>query len=244
MQNAAAPMPALDFSSLGAGDLAQLVLQRSEVLAGAARPGAAIRAWNAGDNAPLAALVKAEGPALAQRAAEVIWAEYQTLAPLLRAFAPRRVADIGCGYAFFDLFLAREFGAECLLIDLEQNARRHFGFAEEGAAYSDLGVAAALLQKNGVPGEKITLCNPGRESPPSHPPFDLIVSFLSCGFHYPAATYLDFFQKALAPGGALILDLRARTAAAQLKDLTPLGVIEDLPSPAKARRILLRKAIS
>lgn len=244
MQSPAPSLPALDFSPLRAADLAQLVLQRSEVLEGQARPGAAIRAWNAGDSAPLAALVAAEGPGLAQRAAAVIWAEYQALAPLLRALAPRRVADIGCGYAFFDLFLAREFGAECLLIDLEQNDRRHFGFAEEGAAYSDLGVAAALLQKNGVPGEKITLCNPGRESPPVDPPFDLIVSFLSCGFHYPAATYLEFFQKALRPGGALLLDLRPRTAEAQLKDLAPLGATKDLPSPAKARRILIRKAIS
>ncbi|MDO9525793.1 MAG: class I SAM-dependent methyltransferase, partial [Gemmobacter sp.] len=178
---------------------------------------------------------------VARCAAGVIHAEYRALAPLLRSLAPKRIADIGCGYAFFDLFAARELGAEVLLIDLESNERRHFGCQKEGAAYSSLSVARALLQANGVAEAAIQTLNPRVEAADDAEPVDLAISFLSCGFHYPVSTYATFFRDAVTPDGTVILDLRAASADQQAETLTPLGVLQDLPSPQKARRILLRK---
>lgn len=231
----------LDLSMFGAQDLVNLILQRSEVLFDMPRSGQVIRAWNAGDEGPIRTCVERYGDEIARRAAGMIHAEYRRLAPLLLAAPPERVADIGCGYALFDLFLARESAASVVLIDIEQNTRRHFGYAEEGAAYSNLSVARRLLEANGIAAKRIETVNPEHADLGAVAPVDLAVSFLSCGFHYPASTYATYFRDSVAPGGAIVLDLRSATATAQLAGLADLGTVEDLPAPAKARRIVLRK---
>jgi SAM-dependent methyltransferase len=232
---------ALDLSALDAGDLVNLILQRSEVLFDLPRPGRIIRAWNEGDEGPIREAVARLGHEIARRAAGVIHAEYRNLAPAIRALAPRRIADIGCGYAFFDLFAARDTGAELLLIDLETNERRHFGFAREGAAYSNLSTAARLLAANGIAPGGIRTLNPAAEDPMGAPPVDLAVSLLSCGFHYPVSTYAGYFRDRVSPGGAILLDLRRATEAEQWPDLAGLGEVEDFPTQEKARRVLIRR---
>jgi SAM-dependent methyltransferase len=233
---------ALDLGCLGEGDLLNLVLQRSEVLFDQPAPGRVVKAWNAGDDAPARAVVKALGHDIARRAAAVIRSEYLALEPLLRTLGPARIADIGCGYGFFDLFAARALGAGVLLIDLETNDLRHFGFSAEGAAYSSLSRARALLEANGVPAAGIETLNPRETAPEDARPVDLAVSFLSCGFHYPVDPYLPFLERTLGPGGAAILDLRAGKAAGQAAKLERLGPLTDLTGPPKTRRVLLRKA--
>ena len=229
----------LAFDSLASSDLVNLILQRSEVLADLPRPGRVIRAWEAGDNAPMLAQVERLGSAIARRAAGVIAAEYAALRPVLAEAPPTRVADIGCGYALFDLFLARDYAADLLLIDIETNDRRHFGFQEQGAAYASLAVARALLQGNGVAAGRIVTLNPGRSDVLAAGTVDLAVSFLSCGFHYPVDSYIPFFTQCMNSGGRVILDLRAATADAQMSKLAPLGTIRILPGPPKARRVMV-----
>lgn len=233
---------ALDLSVLAPSDLVNLILQRSEVMYDIPRAGRIIRAWNAGDDGPINAVMAEKGAEIARRAAAVIHAEYQALRPVLHEIGPRMIADIGCGYGLFDLFAARDLGCAVTLIDLESNERRHFGFQEEGAAYSSLGVARALLEANGVAPDRIGTLNPGREDVLAAPPCDLAVSFLSCGFHYPVDLYREFLDRVVRPDGHVIVDLRAATADAQLCVLAPLGAITDLAAPDKARRIWLRKA--
>ena len=232
---------ALDFSALSRGDYLNLILQRSEVMFDRPKSGRIIKAWNEGDVAPIGAVIDEMGVAIARRAAGVIAAEYRALAPVLRELAPKRIADIGCGYGLFDLFAAQDLGADLLLIDLESNERRHFGFAKEGAAYSSLTVARKLLEDNGIPQARIATLNPRDTAPETAGPVDLAVSFLSCGFHYPVDLYLPFLEKAVTPTGAAILDLREATAAEQAAKLEKLGTLTDLPAPPKCRRVLLRK---
>ena len=233
---------ALDFSALSRDDYLNLILQRSEVMFDLPKSGRIIKAWNEGDNAPIQAVIDDMGEAIARRAAGVIRAEYLALEPLLKDLAPKRIADIGCGYALFDLFAAKALKCDLLLIDLESNERRHFGFAEEGAAYSSLDVARKLMEKNKIAKKRITTLNPRDTAPETAGPVDLAVSFLSCGFHYPVDLYLPFLDKALAPGGAAIFDLRGSTAKEQAAKMAQFGEITDLPAPPKARRVLLRKA--
>ncbi|QYK43073.1 MAG: class I SAM-dependent methyltransferase [Paracoccaceae bacterium] len=232
----------LALSALADDDLVNLILQRSEVMFDRPRSGQVIRAWEAGDDAPMRAEVARLGAEIAYRAAGVIHAEYRALAPVLAARKPRRVADIGCGYAFFDLFLAREHGARLLLIDLESNERRHFGFKAEGAAYASLSVARRILEDNGIAPDMIETLNPRDRAPETAGPVDLAVSFLSCGFHYPVDLYLPFLRDALEPGGAAIFDLRESTAADQAAKLAAFGTLTDLPAPPKARRVMVTKA--
>jgi SAM-dependent methyltransferase len=231
----------LDLSAFAQQDLVNLILQRSEVLHDFPRSGQVIRAWNEGDMAPIVGVAERLGQEIARRAAAVIHAEYLALQPLLAQIKPQRIADIGCGYALFDLFAARDLGAKLLLIDLESNERRHFGFAPEGAAYSSLAVARSFLERNGVAPERIATLNPSAGDPVAAGQVDLAISFLSCGFHYPVDAYLDYFDRAVAADGCVIVDLRATSAEPQMRALAQLGTLVDLPSPPKARRVLLRK---
>jgi len=103
-------------------------------------------------------------------------------------------------------------------------------------------VARKLLRANKVAAKKIECINP-RDTPPEETrPVDLVVSFLSCGFHYPVDTYLAMLDKALKPGGAAIFDLREQTAAEQVEKLAQFGTVTDITTRAKLRRVLLRKA--
>ncbi len=232
----------LNVAAFSEEDMLNLILQRSEVMFDRPRSGQIIRAWNAGDLGPIKAVIADMGPEIALRAAGVIHAEYQALKPVLAGLRPKRCADIGCGYALFDLFLARDFGTELLLIDLESNERRHFGFQAEGAAYSSLAVAQQFLVDNGVAAKDIRLLNPKTTDAAAAGPVDLAVSFLSCGFHYPVGLYMPFFERAVSGGGAVIVDLRAATADAQAAELATLGTIVDLDAPPKARRVHMTRA--
>jgi SAM-dependent methyltransferase len=233
----------LDLGMFDQQDLVNLILQRSEVLYDLPRSGRVIREWNNGNMNPIIDQVERLGDEIAYRTAAVIHAEYKNMAPMLKQLAPKRVADIGCGYAFFDLFLARDLGTKLLLIDLESNERRHFGFKKEGAAYSSLARAKEMLMANQVAYEDIHTVNPEQEDPAECGKVDLVTSFLSCGFHYPVSLYDRFFTTAVQPSGSAIIDLREATAEKQLRQLQSYGltVTKPLDSAAKVRRVLLGK---
>ncbi|MEM8850358.1 MAG: class I SAM-dependent methyltransferase [Pseudomonadota bacterium] len=233
----------LEVGAFSEKDVVNLILQRSEILRDRPRSGRLIRAWVNGDEAPLRAVVDEMGEELIRRAAAIIWLEYEEIKPVLDDLAPKAVADIGCGYALFDLFLWQDHGARLLLIDLETSDERHFGFDETGAAYTSLTVAARFLADNGVAAESIACRNPEVVDLSQDAPVDLAVSFVSCGFHYPVDTYADFFASGVTPDGAVILDLRARKAAEAMALLEGMGAVSTLTEAANgtARRVLLRK---
>lgn len=232
---------ALDYAMFGPEDHLKFVLQRSEILWDVKRPGRLVKAWTEGDAAPLEAAVAEKGAEIPARVVADIGAEYRALMAALGAPAPRRVADIGCGYGVFDLFAAREAGAEVILIDIEANDRRHFGFAEEGAAYSDLSRAVAFLTRNGVPPEKVRALNPEREDLHAVGEVDLAVSLLACGFHFPVSAYMPFFERNVAPGGRIVLDLREGQFARQSEQLAPLGALREIDRRGNRRRVVIEK---
>jgi len=234
----------LDLSAFSHRDLVNLALQRSPVLSGLDRkPGEIVRAWEAGDDGPLEAAAAELGPTIARRAAALIRSEFEAVAPVISAGAPARIGDIGCGYGIFDLFAARATGASLLLMDIEENDRRHFGFATQGAAYSKLSVARAFLEANGIAGARIETVNPGSGGFASVVPVDLVVSFLSCGFHYPVSAYAAFFRDKIVPGGTGVLDLRRRRAEDQIAELRAFGSVREIGGGTKVVRVAFRRSV-
>ena len=231
----------LDYSMLSKGDLANIVLQRSEVLMGIKRPGDVIRQWIDGDATRLNAEVESKGAILAQRAARTIQAEFEALQPILDKLNPKKIADIGCGYAFFDLFAHARYDCDVLLIDIESNDHRHFGFEEEAAAYTSLQTARNFLQSNGVPAPRITTWNPEKDDLEEGVKPDLAVSFLSCGYHFPVDMYMPFFRFGIAPGGTVILDLRGAAFQENKRVLSKLGRVEVIAQGKGRKRVLVRK---
>lgn len=232
----------LDTSAFATGDVLNLILQRSEIIRDQPNPNRYIRSWTQGDDAPLMELIHRLGPQeIVRRAAAFILLEYLELKPVFDRAPPRKIADIGCGYALFDLFLAQDFGCELVLIDLEQNDRRHFGFEREGAAYSNLAVARRFLTDNGARDAGIQTLNPRDAGIDAVRDLDFAFSFISCGFHYPWDTYRNFFETALRKNGSVILDIRRRKSDVAQAEMAALGRIEviDRAADGSADRIML-----
>jgi len=228
--------PRPDFSMFEVEDVANMLLQRSE----AAPVGPAIRAWSAGDPAPLMAHAERLRAPVLDAVFRIAEDNAATLAEALDARPPRRLADIGCGYAMVDLALCRRYGCDIVLIDIETNAHRHFGFAEEGAAYTNLAKARDFLLANGVPPEKVTAINPTRDDVSAVAAPDALISLASCGFHYPVTTYDDLIGRTVAQSGTVILDIRRSSGG--IHALKRFGDTEVLREARKFRTVVLRPA--
>jgi len=123
------------------------------------------------------------------------------------------ILDIGCGVAGIDVLLYKHYsnsGLNIFLLDKTQEDKIiHYGLKQEGSFYNSLPLAKLLLTKNGITPENIYL----QEVTPDcrihfKSTFDLVISLLSWGHHYPVFTYLDEVYSKLNPGGILIMDVR------------------------------------
>ena len=164
----------------------------------------------------------------------------------LLPFLPERaeaVLDIGCGLAGIDLMLHRHYAPESprfALLDREGVSTDVFyGYEDDAAHYASLGIARRLLEENGVPPEDIATFDPDRDGYPAGRTYDLILSLISWGFHYPVSTYLDDVQRTLAPGGTLIVDVRDGTGAED--ELRVLGDAEVVERSRWRKRLCIRR---
>lgn len=138
--------------------------------------------------------------------------EYEILKKHLPAEA-EAILDIGCGIAGIDVLLSRHYRNSadiCLLDKSSLNKGVYYGFKEKASFYNSLELSKTVLELNGIKPQKIFT----REASDSgeikfKQSFDLILSLLSWGFHYPVDTYLDAAYEKLKPGGKLIMDIRA-----------------------------------
>lgn len=237
----------LDSSAFSERDTINLILQRSEIIQDQPRPGRYIRSWTQGDTAPLTKLIARLGThELVKRAAAFILLEYLELKPLFDEKPPRNIADIGCGYALFNLFLAQDFGSDLVLIDLEHNEHKHFGFKREGAAYSNLDVARRFLVDNGIKDSSITTINPKEADLNDVHDLDYAFSFISCGFHYPWTAYQFLFEKVVDADGTVILDIRRGKSPAAREEMSVLGQVDILGKAGNgsADRVLLKQSLA
>ena len=239
----AEPIASLDLSMFGLNDAFNVVLQRSQVLFDLPRPGELIRAFTAGEPGPLREAVAARPETILRRGLASLYHEFLALRRDLDRLAPKQLADIGCGYAFFDLFVGQESEAQMVLIDLERNDATHFGFEAEGAAYSDLSVARAFLEANGIEPGRISTLNPERDDVSGLRGLDLVMSLLSCGFHYPLSTYGTFFRESVRRGGIILVDLRAQEAGRQIMELARIGAVRILSRDGPALRVAARRSL-
>lgn len=234
----------LTTSALNQDDIINLILQRSEIISDQERFNRYIRSWIQGDVGPMLDLIDRLGAdVLARRAAAYIYLEYQKLRPIFDAKPPKVAADIGCGYAMFDMFLAQDYDCELHLIDIESNEHRHFGFEEEGAAYSSLAGAETLLKDNGIAPHRISTLNPSVDDVNKLENIDYAFSFISCGYHYPWHTYRSFFQNSVQQTGRIIIDIRGKTFGGTVRELSEIGYVRALDKAAKgsADRVMIAK---
>lgn len=225
----------IDVSMFDDLDVANIVLQRSEV----GDVGNEIRAWMDGDDAPLLAFARANRDQILADAYRIAERECGVFTPATDKIAPKRIVDIGCGYAFADLVLFRRYLCDIVLIDIEEGNSRHFGFQGEGAGYTSLDKARSFLVNNDVPDERITTLNPKTGDVSALGTFDLAFSLASCGFHYPVSTYQDLFNTQINEGGGIVLDIRKGSGG--IEAMKAFGETEVLAKHPKYATVIARK---
>ena len=134
--------------------------------------------------------------------------EYERLRPHLGQV--RCVLDIGCGLGVMDIYLARYQGTRHIhLADGTGTGVFHRSYYEDPPEpWNDVNAAHEFVKKLVPWATHLEAHDVGQPLPTIKPPPDLIMSLLSCGFHYPVETYLDTFLA--YPKAKVLLDLRVR----------------------------------
>ena len=159
---------------------------------------------------------------------------------------PENILDIGCGVAGIDILLYKHYSQkDCnpsfyLLDKTEINSKVYYGLEKEAAYYSSLDVAKQLLIENGVDKLKIFIQEATGSPVFLNKKFDLVISLISWGFHYPVSTYLDEVYNSLNMGGTLIIDVRKDSGGEELLK-NKFGSFEVIYEARKHRRILIKK---
>lgn len=136
-----------------------------------------------------------------------------------------RILDIGSGMGGIDVFLSRHYAgkAEITLLDKEGDPNKvTYGFVKNGddvSPYSNFDRALELLSMNSVDLSKIHT-HDITQKPFPDTEFNLVISLISWGFHYPISTYAP----KLVSGGVIIADVRKGTdgmeALSEMGDIT------------------------
>jgi SAM-dependent methyltransferase len=131
-------------------------------------------------------------------------------------FSPNKLLDIGCGLAWESRMFGNQFNTELWLIDGDASNNKNKNSNSKETKYHEsansflfyhtLELLDAELKKLNTPDYHLIDCN--ILNIPDDIKFDLITSWLSCGFHYPVLTYRELILKHLHKDTQIIVDLR------------------------------------
>lgn len=129
---------------------------------------------------------------------------------------PKTILDIGCGLGWESRLFNKKHGTELYLLDgdfddndqtgrLQQQAR-YTTDVKNFAFYYKLDFLRDELDKLNTQNYHLIDCN--NISIPENIKFDLITSWVSCGFHYPVNTYRELILKHSHENTVVVMDLR------------------------------------
>lgn len=141
---------------------------------------------------------------------------------------PKRILDIGCGYAFESEMFQQTYQTELYLLDstientIDIQRQTNYGPADQFSFYNTVNTLTQSYNQRNMNYVFIDSNNIELDNTIT---FDVIYSFLSCGFHYPASTYRHFILEHSTKDSVIILDLRKKQLNEQLKDIKIINVI-------------------
>ena len=131
--------------------------------------------------------------------------------------SPLKILDIGCGLAWESRYFYHKYGSELWLLDgdTKDNEDKIYGTdgsyhptADNFLFYHPLSKLDDEFKRVNIQHYHLIDCN--NINIPSDVKFDLITSWLSCGFHYPVNTYRDLILKHSHENTKVVMDLRIR----------------------------------
>ena len=128
---------------------------------------------------------------------------------------PKNILDIGCGLAWESRLFNKKYGTKLHLLDGDYDDNpndkllyqaRYVKDAQQFAFYYKLDFLKSKLDELGTGDYELVDCN--RISFPPDLKFDLITSWVSCGFHYPVSTYRDIILNHSNESTVVVMDIR------------------------------------
>lgn len=129
---------------------------------------------------------------------------------------PMKILDIGCGLAWESRLFNEKYNSKLWLLDGDTRDNeskpptamtgKYHTSADEFLFYHPLSEVDAELKKLGTKNYHLIDCNNINISEDIK--FDLITSWVSCGFHYPVNTYRDLILKHSHASTRVVMDLR------------------------------------
>ncbi len=136
---------------------------------------------------------------------------------------PKRILDIGCGFAHISRAFQQKYGTELWLLDGDfnnnpqtANRKAKYGAANDFQFYMPISMLREHLDQTGT---VYNFVDANNINIPEDIKFDFVCSWLSCGFHYPAATYKDLILKHTTDESTIIMDFRRKSLDQQFKDI-------------------------
>lgn len=126
------------------------------------------------------------------------------------------ILDIGCGLGLINIVLGDKYkNCNFHMLDKTQELENEkiSGFNEKYTFYNSLEATKVMLNKNGIDESNIFLYEVEEENVNilKNKKFDIILSFLSCGWHYSVLEYKELILSSLNDDGLVILDIRHNT---------------------------------
>jgi hypothetical protein len=125
------------------------------------------------------------------------------------------ILDIGCGKAYESREFNKKYNSELWLI--EGNSKNNYQEVKSGKYHHSATEFAQYFpidtiknQLNDLETKNYHLIDCNDINIPDNIKFDLITSYLSCGYHYPISTYKDIIKKHSHPDTKLVFDIRNR----------------------------------
>jgi SAM-dependent methyltransferase len=130
--------------------------------------------------------------------------------------APNTILDIGCGLAWESRLFNKKYGTELYLLDGDfddnsqddrvQQQARYTTDSKNFAFYYKLNFLQNKLDELNTQNYHLVDCNNINIS--ENIKFDVITSWVSCGFHYPVSTYRELILKHSHANTVVVMDLR------------------------------------
>lgn len=127
------------------------------------------------------------------------------------------VLDIGCGIGFGTLAVSRALSDQSTfhLLDKSEVPSRQeifYGYNEDACPYNLLSETQKVLAAYGVPEANIRVHDlSDGDDYPDDQIFDLVMSHIAWGFHFPVDTYYDRVVRSTRTGAIVYIDLRHNT---------------------------------
>lgn len=156
---------------------------------------------------------------------------------------PQRILDIGCGLAYISEFFYKKYNSEIWLLDGDRNNNNpngkrsnKWGEKNDFLFYN----TKENLEKSWKERDlKYRFVDASNIDIPNNIKFDLVYSWLSCGYHYPLSGYSQLIKDHTNEQSIVIMDLRKKTLTPE-KQETNFQIIKEFPKNGKAHKVHIK----